>query len=175
MTTALKGEDQLETLRSEVSFLVGEARERQAFRQSVTELTGDLGPITRQGMESMGRVLADLEQRGYADFVRSGLGVVDRIVTSFTEEDIEALGDNVVLILETVKEMTQPDVMRMLQTTFHNVAEIEPDVAPPSLFRLVRQMKDPEVRRGLARLIAVVRTMGESEPVVKDPRKETQN
>ena len=41
-------------------------------------------------------------------------GVVDRIVTGFSEEDVEALGDNVVLILQTVKEMTQPEIMAIL-------------------------------------------------------------
>ena len=33
------------------------------------------------------------------------------MVTSFGEDDVAALGDNVVLILNTLKEMTQPEVM----------------------------------------------------------------
>ncbi len=177
MTTTVKPtmEDQLETLRAEVAFLVAEARERQAFRESIGDLTADLSPIARQGMDSLSRVLADFEARGYASFARSGAGVVDRIVTSFTEEDVDALGENVVLILQTVKEMTQPDVMRMLQATFHNVSEVGEDVPPPSMFGLLRQMRDPDTRRGLARLIAAVRSMGLSSPAVSETRKEQPN
>ena len=37
------------------------------------------------------------EERGYFEFAKAGLGVVDRVVTNFTEEDVEQLGDNVVL------------------------------------------------------------------------------
>ena len=37
--------------------------------------------------------------------------IADRVVTEFTEEDVKALGDNVVTILNAVKEMTQPEVM----------------------------------------------------------------
>ena len=113
-------------------------------------------------MDSASRLLAEAEARGYIEFARSGAGVVDRVVTSFSEEDVEALGDNIVLILETVKEMTQPEVMRMMQSTFHEVAEVEDvDGEPPGLFALMREMRDPQVRRGLARLIAVLRSMGE--------------
>jgi uncharacterized protein YjgD (DUF1641 family) len=174
MTTTLTPtvEDRLDALSAQVEFLVQDAQRREVFNESLTALTSDVSPIARQGFESISRVLGDLESRGYADFARSGAGVVDRIVTSFTREDIELLGDNVVLILQTVKEMTQPEVMRMLQTTFHNVADVETVQEPPSLFGLLRQMRDPDVRRGLARLISVLQTMGESSSRDLEMRKE---
>ena len=45
-------------------------------------------------------VLAELEHKGYFAFAQGGLHIVDNIVTSFTEEDVERLGDNIVLILQ---------------------------------------------------------------------------
>ena len=166
-------EQRLDEMARQLEFLTEEARERKALRESVTDLTGDLTPIARQGMDSATRLLAEAETRGYIDFAKSGAGVVDRVVTSFSEEDVEALGDNIVLILETVKEMTQPEVMQMMQSTFHSVQEIE-DIGgePPGLFALLREMRDPEVRRGLARLIAVLRSMGEVSEEKPEPRKE---
>lgn len=164
-------DERLERLALQVDYLVAEADERRALKESLSDLTGDITPIARQSMESLAAVLADLDQRGYIDFARSGAGVVDRIVTSFSEEDVEALGDNIVLILETVKEMTQPEVMTMLQSSFHNAAEIDEGTEPPSLFALLRQMRDPEVRLGLARLIAVLRSMGTSSPKVFETEK----
>ena len=41
-------------------------------------------------------------------------------IETFSKEDVEALGDNIVLILETGKEMTQPEIMQMMQSTFLN-------------------------------------------------------
>ena len=162
MTTTISStlEEKVDRLASQVDFLVERAEASLEAKQSLTDLTGDLTPIARQGLDGVSRVMADLERRGYVDFARSGAGVMDRIVSSFSATDVEALGDNVVLILETVKEMTQPEVMQMLQSSLHNVSEIDDSGDPPSLFSILGQMRDPEVRRGLERLLAVLRTMG---------------
>lgn len=163
VTTAPDLERRIEVLSEQVRFLVEDAEERRRMRDTATDLIHDLGPIASQGMDSITQIMTDAEKRGYIDFARSGLGVVNRVVTSFTEEDVEALGDNIVLILETVKEMTQPEIMTMLRSTFHEVGEVEESEIPPSAFALLRQMREPEVRRGLARLITVLRTMGSAQ------------
>jgi uncharacterized protein YjgD (DUF1641 family) len=160
---ALQVDTRLEVLTEQVQLLVDEAEERRRLKESYSDLMHDLNPIASQGMESVTRAMVQAQERGYVDFARSGLGVVDRVVTNFTEEDVEALGDNVVLILETVKEMTQPEIMQMMRTTLHEVGEVEEDAVPPSVFALLRQMREPEVRRGLARMLALLRSMGSVE------------
>ena len=114
-------------------------------------------------MTSVANALVEAEGRGYIDFAKSGVGVVDRVMTSFSQDDVEALGDNVVLILETVKEMTQPELMQLMRSTLHEVNEIEETGPPPGMFELMRQMREPEVRRGLSRMVALLRSMGSVE------------
>ena len=104
--------------------------------------------------------LEELERRGYFGFAESGLGVVDRVVTSFSQEDIDQLGDNVVLILQTVKEMTQPEVMTMLQRTAVIVREEGGE--DRSLFQLLRQMRDPDIKRGLSRVLNVLAAISQT-------------
>jgi uncharacterized protein YjgD (DUF1641 family) len=133
------------------------------------ELINDIVPMNTDFVESAIERLAELERRGYFSFAAEGLGVVDRVVTTYDEDDIRALGDNIVLILDTVKEMTQPEVMTMLRRTVHSLEE--PEVESVSLFQLLRQMRDPEVKRGLGRLLGMLRTMGETNEV---PNKEEQ-
>lgn len=169
---ALQVDTRLEVLAAQVQTLVDEAEERRHLRESYSDLMSDLRPMAAQSMDSMTRALAEAESRGYIDFARSGVGVVDRVVTSFTSEDVEALGDNIVLILETIKEMTQPEVMQMMRSTFHEVGEIEESEIPPSVLSLLRQMREPEVRRGLARLLAFLRSMGSVEQRSIEQRKE---
>ena len=43
--------------------------------------------------------------------------ILDNMVTSFSEEDVNRLGDNIVLILNTVKDMTQPEIMSFVRNT----------------------------------------------------------
>jgi uncharacterized protein YjgD (DUF1641 family) len=167
-------EARLDELSERIDFLVAEAEERRQLRESLAELTGDLSPVARQGMESVTRVLADAQQRGYVDFTKGGLEVLDRVVSSFSKEDVEALGDNIVLILETVKEMTQPEIMQMMQSTFSGINDVEEPEVAPSLISLIGRMRKPESRRGLYRLIVFLESLGSVEVSETQTRKEAQ-
>ena len=92
------------------------------YLEMMGELFSDMMPLTEHAMDVATDRLVSLDQKGYFNFAKSGLHVVDRVVTGFSEEDVEALGDNVVLILETVKEMTQPDVMAAL---YHMIEAVQ--------------------------------------------------
>lgn len=130
--------------------------------ESLAELSDELARISGGAMGMLTERLAELQAAGYLDFARSGVGVVDRVVRSFSEDDVDALGDNIVLILETVKEMTQPEVMTMLRRT---VSELPPPPAePPSLLTLLKDLRTPEVRRGLSRLTSLLRSLGDLAP-----------
>jgi uncharacterized protein YjgD (DUF1641 family) len=129
---------------------------------SVGEFAGEVGDVGGVVFESAINRLDDLGRRGYFSFAGGLLDVLDRIVASFGEDDLRQLGDNVVLILETVKEMTQPEVMKMLQRTARVVRkEEEPEKL--SLFGLLREMRDPEVKLGLHRALSLVRGLASSE------------
>jgi uncharacterized protein YjgD (DUF1641 family) len=88
---------------------------------------------------------------------------MDQIVTSFSEDDVRQLGDNVVLILNTVKALTQPEMMDLVNNLtqgFHEVEE-HPEELPTSMFGLLREMRDPEVRRGLGITMAMLKKISQ--------------
>lgn len=130
--------------------------------QSAHGLVEDIMPLTGDAFVKATTALADFERRGYFTFAKEGLGVLDRVITTYDEDDIRALGDNIVVILDTVKQMTQPEVMTMLSRTVDSMEDAE--VESMSLFKLARQMRDPEIKRGLARLLGMLRTMGAENP-----------
>lgn len=131
--------------------------------QGLADLGAEATHLAGPAMESLTARLQEMEKKGYFVFARGGIDIADRVVTSFTEEDVRALGDNVVLILQTVRQMTQPEIMTMLRRTMVTVQEGEDHpVPPPSTLALLRGMRDPQTRRGLARLLAMLHTMGEA-------------
>jgi uncharacterized protein YjgD (DUF1641 family) len=135
------------------------------YLESGLDFVHDAAPLTKDMMTEATVVLSDLERKGYFGFVRQGAYVVDQVVTSFGEEDVKRLGDNVVLILNTVKSLTQPQMMTLvtnLTQGFH-AAEAEADAGTldTSLFGLLRQMRDPDVRRGLAVTLATLRRVSQ--------------
>ena len=82
--------------------------ERQRRTQ---ELLDEMSPILKEVMAVSTDQLQGLEERGYFDFGRETLKVMDTIVTSYSAEDVQQLGDNVVRILDTVRRVTQPDML----------------------------------------------------------------
>ena len=124
------------------------------YLESGLDFVHDAAPLTKDMMTEATTALSEMERKGYFGFVRQGAYVLDQVVTSFGEEDVKQLGDNVVLILNTVKSLTRPEMLNMVNglTAGFHAAEAEADAGTldTSLFGLMRQMRDPEVRRGLA-------------------------
>ena len=83
--------------------------------ESAQDFVHDAAPLTKDMMTEATTQLGELERKGYFGFVRQGMYVMDQVVTSFGEEDVKQLGDNVVLILNTVKALTQPEMMNHAQ------------------------------------------------------------
>ena len=128
--------------------------------ESVMDLTETIGPLADEAFGKAVTTLADLEQKGYFAFARGGKRIADNIVTSFTADDVDRLGDNIVLILNTVKDMTQPEIMNFVRSTLL-VAEREVEQPVDISYRgLLKQMRDPAVRRGLALTMRVMHVVG---------------
>jgi uncharacterized protein YjgD (DUF1641 family) len=127
---------------------------------SITDLMDVIKPITKEGMNKATSVMEELDRKGYLVFAKGGLQMMDNVVTSFNEEDVNRLGKNIVLILNTIKDMTQPEIMNFVRNT---LLVAEKEVEKPvdsSTFGLIRQMQDPAVRRGLALTMRVMHVVG---------------
>jgi uncharacterized protein YjgD (DUF1641 family) len=155
-------EDRLVAIEARLDALLAHAERRDAELEPLRDLAAEIGVLSGPAMDSVTSHVAAWDERGYLTFARSGARVVDRIVTSFDEQDVEALGDNVVLMLETLRDLTQPEILQLLRQTADSVGHLEPAPSgePPSTFALLRQLRDPEVRRGLARMLELLRSVG---------------
>ncbi len=129
--------------------------------ESLNAMWLDISPLTQAAFLSLMTRLDEMERKGYFAFLQGGVGIFDRIVTSFTEEDVQQLGDNIVLILQTVKEMTQPQIMHMLSSTASVMREEEP-MGDVSMMSILRQLNDPAVKRGLSKTLTVLKTVSEN-------------
>lgn len=128
--------------------------------ESLVDLGQTVGPLADEAFGKAVVVLTELEQKGYFTFLRGGMRILDNIVTSFTEEDVNRLGDNIVLILNTVKDMTQPEILNFVRNTLLIAEQEVEKPVDSSLTGLLKQMRDPAVRRGLALTMRVLRVIG---------------
>lgn len=134
--------------------------------ESLSDLARDAAPIVNDAVLTAVQQLDALERRGYFRLFKEGQYVVDNIVDHFGPEDVRQLGDNVVTILTTVKQMTQPEIMGMMQNLAGGLrrAEAWPEQGDISLWSLLKQLRNPETRRGLAITLGMLRAVGAEGP-----------
>ncbi len=143
--------------------------EGMAKYESAMEFLSDLGPLTTEAFMKLLATMEQYEERGYFEFVGAGLGVVDRIVTGYSKEDVEALGDNVVNMLDIIKDLTQPEMLAMAERVLDIVqkqadATTVDDQKAPGLFALMGKVRDPEIRRGLGRALDTFKAVSAGDP-----------
>jgi uncharacterized protein YjgD (DUF1641 family) len=134
----------------------------QTFEQleSIRDFLQDAAPLARESFIDFMNKLDEFDRKGYFTFAKELGNITDRIVTSFSADDIKNLGENIVTIINTVKNLTQPD---MLQAANNALAvyqkmniEVKEDV---SLLKLLRELNTPEARRGLAFAIRFLKNL----------------
>ena len=134
--------------------------------ESLSDLVHDASPIVNDAVLMAVEQMDAMERRGYFRLAKEGQVVLDNIVDNFGPEDVRQLGDNVVTILTTVKQMTQPEIMGMMQNLAGSMrtAEAQPQQVSTSMWSLVKQFRDPQTRRGLAITLGMLRAVGAETP-----------
>jgi uncharacterized protein YjgD (DUF1641 family) len=129
--------------------------------ENVRDFVQDFSPISREMFNDTMSKLHEMEQKGYFDFARQLQSAADNVVTSFSGEDVKALSDNVVSILNTVKTVTQPEMLHAINNAvmvYKNLDLQPPDEA--SLYSLLKELNNPDIRRGLAVALRFLRNLG---------------
>mgnify|MGYP001596326808 FL=1 len=79
--------------------------------ESLSDLAKDVMPIVNEVIIDTTKKMNMLDEKGYFYFIKE-LGLIfDNIITHFSREEVHHLAENVVTILETVKTLTQPEMM----------------------------------------------------------------
>ena len=94
--------------------------------------------------------LHEFDQKGYFEFASETLSILDNVVAHFSIEDVKLLANNAVTILETVKSLTQPEMMQAISNAVQVFSSIEQDNIPSySLTRAMLEMRKPEMKKAL--------------------------
>jgi uncharacterized protein YjgD (DUF1641 family) len=128
-------------------------------KEMVMELGQDLMPMANGIIHLTSDRLQEFEKDGTLDFVREGVKVMRQVSSAFSPEDVRLLGDNIVHILMTVRNLTQPEILNLAdQATTALKDKTTP--TPVGAFGLLRAMRDPEVRKGTGVLLELLRSLG---------------
>lgn len=128
--------------------------------ESFSDLMRDVGPIANELIIDFTKKLNEFEQKGYFEFMLEMGHVMDNVITHFSREDVRQLADNAVTILETVKSLTQPEMMKALDNGLRVYGSIEmEDIPQYSFMRLLREMRQPEMKRSLGFMVTFLKNL----------------
>lgn len=131
--------------------------------ESMVDLAKDAGPIVNEVIIDLTKKLHELEQKGYMEFMNETASILDNVVNHFSTEDVRLLADNVVTILETVKSLTQPEMMQAITNAVQVFNAMEQEEVPSfSLFGAVREMNKPEMKRALGFALAFLKNISQN-------------
>ena len=155
--------DELRELGIRVAQNVGNFNTMLDTLGSAMDLMKDVGPIANEVIIDTTKKLNEFEQKGYFEFLKEFGHIVDNIVTYYGVEDMRMLADNVVAILDTVKNLTQPDMLKSVDNAVKVFANLEMENVPEySIFRVMREMNKPEMKKALGFFITFMKNMSKN-------------
>lgn len=133
---------------------------------SVYDLMQDLGPVVREVIIDTIRKMAEMEQKGYFEFFTELMRAMDTVVTHYSGEDVKLLADNIVTIMDTVKNMTQPDMLQAMNNAVTVFQKLEVDDIPEySLWKAMKEMRSPEMKKGIGFMITFLKNLSDENVV----------
>jgi uncharacterized protein YjgD (DUF1641 family) len=128
--------------------------------ESVYDLLQDLSPVAREVMIDFIKKLYELEKKGYFSFFAEVIKVMDNVVTHYNAEDVKQLADNIVLMLDTVRNVTQPDTLKALNNAVITYQKMDYDNIPQySIWKVMRELRTPEMKKGIGFLITFLKNL----------------
>lgn len=136
--------------------------------ESALDFFEDAKPISKELFNTTLEKLDEFDRKGYFQFIKELMNVADRIVEHFSEEDVKLLGDNVITILETVKGLTQPEMLTALNNAVGIYQSLDPKDAPQySIWKVMRELNTPEMKKGIGFVITFLKKITE-EKIIKN-------
>ncbi len=131
---------------------------------SAMDLMKDVGPIANEVIIDTTKKLHEFEQKGYFEFMREFGAIMDNIVMHFGVDDVRSLADNVVTILDVLKNLTQPEMLKSIDTAVKVFSNMEIQNVPEySIFKFIREINTPEMKKAWGFLITFMKNISKNQ------------
>jgi len=128
--------------------------------ESTKDFLTDASPLMREYIIDFMAKLDEFDRKGYFEFMKELGKVSDSVITSFSVEDVKSLGDNIVTILNTVKNLTQPDMLHTINNAINVYKKLDIKVTEKvSFLSLLKELNDPETKKGIAFAIRFLKSL----------------
>jgi uncharacterized protein YjgD (DUF1641 family) len=123
--------------------------------ESIEDFITDATPVGKAVLNDAIAQMQTFQEKGYFDYARELGGIIDNITENFSPEDV-------VTILQTVKSLTQPDMLLAVNNAATVFKHLDPSqVEEHSLWRVLREVNSPEMRRAWGLFYTFLKNMSQ--------------
>lgn len=116
--------------------------------ESVEDFLADATPLGKQVFNDAIVQLEKVRDKGYFDYAREVGGILENVAATFSPEDVRLLSENIVSILHTIKNLTQPDMLKAVNNAAIIFKHLDPaEVEEYSLWRVIKEVNSHDMRR----------------------------
>ena len=128
--------------------------------ESLNDFLKDAGPVVNEVMIDVIKKMHEFDKKGYFEFIKELITVFDNVITNYSGEDVRLLSDNIVTIMDTIKNMTQPEMLSAMNNAVNIYKNLNPDdVEEYSMWKAFREMRTPEMKRGIGFIMLFLRNL----------------
>jgi uncharacterized protein YjgD (DUF1641 family) len=132
--------------------------------ESFTDLAKDVTPIVKQiGLDGVQK-FHELEQKGYFEILNQLGKTMDTVLLRYSKEDLQRLSDNLIPVADTLVKIADPNLLNKINAATKALKDINPeDIEEYSVWRLIRQMNKPEIKKSFGFIIAFLQNISKTE------------
>lgn len=153
----------LDAMQEQIAYLVRRQQKQE-------ELLADMTPILKEVLATATDRFGELEKEGAIAFAKELLAVTRTVVQHYGPEDVRRFGGAVVQILDTVRALTQPEVLAIVDQAGSVLAQAD-EAQPIGIVGMVRASRDEDVQKGMAVMMDVLRHVGRAAKAMGEQRK----
>jgi uncharacterized protein YjgD (DUF1641 family) len=132
--------------------------------ESLLDFVEDWRPIGKELFNDGLEKLDEMDRKGYFVFFKEMTAIMDTVVTHFSSDDLRLLSQNIVTILETVKNLTQPEMLQAVNNALTVYRNIDTEsIEEYSAWRAIRELRTSEMKRGLGFIITFLKNVSQEQ------------
>lgn len=151
--------NRLDALSAQMNFLVEKQKKQEELLDELVM------PLAKEVMKTATQTLDGLEKDGTLAIGREVLEVGKKVLRHYRAEDVRALGDAITSILDTVRAVTQPEVLAIAAEA-SEVLQHPEQAKQVGVFGLMRASREQDVGRGLGVMLEVMKRVGRAATVM---------
>ena len=134
--------------------------------ESLNDFIKDAGPVVNEVMIDVIKKMHEFEKKGYFEFIKELMNVFDNVITNYSAEDVRSLSDNIVTIMDTVKNITQPEMLNAMNNAINIYKNLNPDdVEKYSMWKAFRDIRTPEMKRGIGFMMLFLKNLSKEQKI----------